>query len=57
MNISFMPDDMKSFEEITKATKESGCSTTHTGMLESGACVLGVYASAFIGYKLFKYMT
>ena len=57
MNISTMPDGMESVRALTEATKASGCSVTHTGMLEGGAGVLGLTAFAFIGYKLFKYMS
>jgi len=52
-----MPDDWKSTVELTKSVKESGCDVTHSGMMEIGASMVGVYAMSFIGYKLFKYVT
>ena len=56
MNITFMPDDMKSSMALSDAVKDSGCDVTHSGMMEIGATMIGIYASAFVGYKLFKYM-
>lgn len=52
-NLSFLPDDSSSMNTLAQASKDAGCDVTHTGMLEFGVGMLGVYASAFVGYKLF----